>query len=656
VRKWTIQQFIVPTSLLLASCGDVESGPDPISEPADELRFAELEIGVPLRFDFGTSDSLVHPAAYRVTPTSHYSTTLGYGWLDAPTVFATTRTKRNAIDRDFNYTPDATFRVDVPNGVYDVAVRTGDVEQHSRSAIIVENFMISDGLQLAGEWQTHRQTMRVLDGNLDVRIVDVIADLGDPGDAIINGLTIARRNLPPDPAAWELHPSGVEYRRVTDAERIDNGWPIDSYLVHAPVGVFLPAPAVAAHVLVPIDNDEVLEVTLDGVGPEPALTIVELGFGVPSSGGSQSLVRYETVTSGVQGRLLQDTIRGGFWASVETLEASPLGVTSHQISNGEASWELTPIPLAGGVLPDGTVLYRSSALGPGPSSVLAPFPTDAYNFALIGEIQWCMARENGWAAALGARALLVHNGFAACPEQQCQFHHGIEMITRALFCNVTVDEDAAADCDEGINCPPNQFGHDYSYLNCNDKAHCYGNNIVANLQQAEDEGHFVPDLHVAQVVHEGPVKVISEIPPFDANAFVWVCGLAAWPDLANSCAGNPNPFATAGVSAVGDGAGPLGGTECALATSTHEFGHNFGAVHEATNENYVGEDGCLGTVMSWNQEKCNVFDIKNSQTLEICNLEDQTLLSYEEEWCPPLTEVEAVDCPRSGDELLFPPI
>ncbi|MCA9683300.1 MAG: hypothetical protein KC457_13965 [Myxococcales bacterium] len=607
------------------------------------MRFGELE--GPLIFDFGTAASQLYTSAYRVTPLKYYTTSLGYGWIDTPTVYATNRSTGNAINRDFNYSRDATFRVDLPNGVYDIEVRTGDIEAHARSSIVVVGFVVSNrDLHPAGEWHTHHHTVRIEDGNLDLQIFDGTAGPTDPGDAIINGLTIIPHALPQDPVAWEMLASGVEYRRATEAERIANDWPLDTYLVYAPTGVFT---TTSAQVQVPIDDEEVLDLTLDLVGSDPALTIVELGYGVPSSGGSQSLVRYQTSTgtTGTQGVLLEDALRGGFSA---TIQPAP-GSAAHLIGNGEASWQLSPIPLAGGSVPDGTVLYRSSALGSGPSSVLAPFPTDAYGFALIGEIKWCMAHEVGWAADLAMRGLWVHDGFAACPEGQCQNHHGVELITRALYCNVTSDEAAALACDMGGNCPPNQYAHDYSYLGCDGMAGCYANNIVANLQQAADEGHDVPDLHLAQVVHLKKVKV-QPIPPEDGpfDAYWTVCGAAAFPDLAD-CNGTIS-FTTDGVSVAG-----ADYTCSDFSVSTHEFGHNFGALHDAANPNYP-DNGCLGTVMDQGEGKCNQFSLDNSLTIESCNLDDQTQLVYaNNSWCPDVAQVETMDCPRSGDLLLYPP-
>lgn len=76
-------------------------------------------------------------------------------------------------------------------------------------------------------------------------------------------------------------------------------------------------------------------------------------------------------------------------------------------------------------------------------------------------------------------------------------------------------------------------------------------------------------------------------------------------------------------------------------------------MHEATNESY-SEGSCLGTVMSWNENKCNVFSVDNADTLADCARADGSFLGYADDWCPPRTEVATSDCPLDDEGVLIP--
>src|SRR5262249_4541931 len=75
------------------------------------------------RFDFGTPVSPVAAGYTQVTEATAYSAAQGYGWQPGPQpVFSLDRGVGTDVTRDFNFTTDATFAVDLINGIYQVAV------------------------------------------------------------------------------------------------------------------------------------------------------------------------------------------------------------------------------------------------------------------------------------------------------------------------------------------------------------------------------------------------------------------------------------------------------------------------------------------------------------------------------------------------------
>lgn len=609
-----------------------------------------------LHFDFGTQSSLRQLGSRRVTPQTRY-THGGHGWLGDAEISAVDRGQGDAVDRDLNLSKNAVFRVDVPNGLYDVTLRVGDSIDHGRGFVSVEGKLVGQiGLRRAGVFETLTTEVRVQDGNLDVQIGEMgqtrLKDI--LGDAIINGLSIHKRDLPGDPVRWELHASGNEFRRITDAESVANHWPVGSYLVRPKQDIY-DGDRSSARLIAPLDDDNVLDLAIPLIGPEPELTIVKLGFGVPSSQGHYSMLRYELPKpkySGPSCVLIADPVRSGFWASIITSENSPLGVTSYVVKNGESSWLLDSITPDDGSTPSGQQLYLVSPGESEISGIMAPPTDDAFNFALIGEIKWCTANSTGWGAALAARALNVRQGFANCAEDftiggQCVNSTDVDLVQRVIFCNITSSQETAANCANGISCPTNQFGHEYSYFGCNNEAACYMNHVRENLLQARDEGHFVPELHLAQVVHHQMLKLIAPGVPDDT--IVSICGRGAFPGGVAECEGGAADW-PGGVSAAADDA-----PDCPLETSTHEFGHNFGGVHDGKNVSYAGMGGCTGTVMESGPGKCNVFSINNATTLADCALVNASTLDYaSQDWCEALTEVATVDCPNIDDGVLIP--
>ena len=80
----------------------------------ETLESRRLLAGIPMdgQFDFGTRTSAVEPGFARVSESSAYNQSEGYGWLSGA-VRSADRRAGSRLDRDFNFTPNGVFAVDV---------------------------------------------------------------------------------------------------------------------------------------------------------------------------------------------------------------------------------------------------------------------------------------------------------------------------------------------------------------------------------------------------------------------------------------------------------------------------------------------------------------------------------------------------------------
>jgi subtilisin family serine protease/fibronectin type 3 domain-containing protein len=124
------------------------------------------------RIDFGTAVSPVaegyigHPANHR------YSTADGYGWLSGQ-VYGISRNTGTDLTRDFNYTKDAIFALDLANGEYDVIVTLGDMATaHDLMGVFLEGVQVDTVTTARGESLAGTYRVSVADGQLQLRLED----------------------------------------------------------------------------------------------------------------------------------------------------------------------------------------------------------------------------------------------------------------------------------------------------------------------------------------------------------------------------------------------------------------------------------------------------------------------------------------------------
>ena len=139
------------------------------------------------RFDFGTSTSPLASGYVAVTRNDRYSSAVGHGW-DVGSVYEINRGAGDPLTRDFNYTNNAVFAVDLPNGEYDVIVTLGDTGvAHDQMGVILEGAQVDSVSTAAGQSAANTYRVSVSDGQLNLGLND---QGGSDPWVMINGLDV----------------------------------------------------------------------------------------------------------------------------------------------------------------------------------------------------------------------------------------------------------------------------------------------------------------------------------------------------------------------------------------------------------------------------------------------------------------------------------
>jgi hypothetical protein len=146
------------------------------------------------RFDFGTATSPVAEGYTQLVHTQRYSAANGYGWL-LGSVYSIKRSNQDPLTRDFNYTADATFALDLPNGEYDVRVTLGDNSlPHDLMGVYVEGTLVDTVTTAIAEFSVGTYRTSVSDGQLTLRLRDLG---GSEPWVMINALDVIAVQEPP---------------------------------------------------------------------------------------------------------------------------------------------------------------------------------------------------------------------------------------------------------------------------------------------------------------------------------------------------------------------------------------------------------------------------------------------------------------------------
>jgi subtilisin family serine protease/fibronectin type 3 domain-containing protein/methionine-rich copper-binding protein CopC len=177
------------TGNLMDQDGDRVNGETP-----DDRFTAILEL-VPVqpldaRFDFGTTSSVVADGYTRVSQVTTYSPAQGYGWASG-SIDSRDRggTTGDELERDFNFTTQGTFVVDVPSqAVYTVTLTMGDGLGYVRDqmGIFLEGTLVDTVTTDGVNYAVRTYEVLVTDGQLTL----MLEDFGGDSIVVINGLTV----------------------------------------------------------------------------------------------------------------------------------------------------------------------------------------------------------------------------------------------------------------------------------------------------------------------------------------------------------------------------------------------------------------------------------------------------------------------------------
>ncbi len=162
----------------------VDAGGKDANVVVDAIEAAEPAVP---RFDFGTTGSPLASGYLKVTPTTVYSVYRGYGWLSG-VVASRDRGAGDDLTRDFNFTHDGTFAVDVIPGRYRVTVLVGDATAaHDQMGVYLEGGQVDTISTLAGQATTRAYSVSVTDGQLTVGLRDLG---GSDANAVVNAVEV----------------------------------------------------------------------------------------------------------------------------------------------------------------------------------------------------------------------------------------------------------------------------------------------------------------------------------------------------------------------------------------------------------------------------------------------------------------------------------
>ncbi len=125
-------------------------------------------------FDFGSEGSPVAPGFQKVTASTQYSASQGFGWTTLYWTGDSDRGGSDPLTRDSNVSQARSFGVDLPNGVYDVTITIGDAVLASDNlSVSLEGREAGVISAAAGEHTSATFRVEVTDGQLTIDLQDL---------------------------------------------------------------------------------------------------------------------------------------------------------------------------------------------------------------------------------------------------------------------------------------------------------------------------------------------------------------------------------------------------------------------------------------------------------------------------------------------------
>jgi len=123
------------------------------------------------RYDFGPEDKEPVDGFEKVTDQAEYNEETGYGFSDIENVTADSRDSDDNIKGDFVSFTETAFKVDLPNGDYEVSLIAGDEEEEIEVGVKAESIQkIEDTSVKAGEFVEEDFEIALIDGQLIIEL------------------------------------------------------------------------------------------------------------------------------------------------------------------------------------------------------------------------------------------------------------------------------------------------------------------------------------------------------------------------------------------------------------------------------------------------------------------------------------------------------
>jgi hypothetical protein len=159
----------------------------PGEDPGDRYSTTFIIAASGSHFDFGTTGSPVASGYTRVTEQTRYSSGLHYGWLSG-TIDSRDRLTGSDLNRDFDFTTQGTFAVDLANGTYNVTLTVGDNDwPQTTMGVSFQGTQVDSFSVAAGQYAQKTYSVTVSNGQLDLGLAGLA---GSGSIARINGLDI----------------------------------------------------------------------------------------------------------------------------------------------------------------------------------------------------------------------------------------------------------------------------------------------------------------------------------------------------------------------------------------------------------------------------------------------------------------------------------
>ena len=134
--------------------------------------------------------------------TTTFTSGLGYGWT-AGTRSSLDRGIGSDLTRDFVFSADMTFAVNIANGTYAVTIMLGDAGPyaHDLQGVYLEGTQVDSVSTAAGQVVTKTYTVTVSDGQLNLRLLDLVTQVASSRSTISS---LAPAMMPPTATEAEI--------------------------------------------------------------------------------------------------------------------------------------------------------------------------------------------------------------------------------------------------------------------------------------------------------------------------------------------------------------------------------------------------------------------------------------------------------------------